>query len=106
MLWLIYLAYFLARSFAIEESRGARFAAVVGIVGFVDVPIVALATTLWRGLHPPPLIFEGGLAPSMVLTLMVSIAAFTALYCILLVLRVSINNSEVDINKLKEVVKE
>lgn len=104
VLWLIYLAYFLVRSFAAEESRGARFAAVIGIVGFVDIPIVALATTLWPrgGNHPPPLVFEGGLAPAMVNTLMVSIAAFTALYFVLLVLRVSMNNVEADINNLKE----
>lgn len=102
VLWLIYIAYFMVRSFAIEESRGARFAAVIGIIGFIDIPIVALATTLWRGLHPPPLIFEGGIAPPMLLTLMVSIAAFTILFFILLALRVSMANSEVDIKQLKE----
>lgn len=102
VLWLIYLSYFLVRSFATDESRGARFAAVVGIVGFVDIPIVALATTLWRGIHPPPLIFEGGLAPPMTLTLMLSIAAFTALYFALLVLRVSMERSEVDIKVMRE----
>ena len=103
VLWLIYIAYFMVRSFATEESRGARFAAVIGIVGFIDIPIVALATTLWRGMHPPPLIFqESGLAPSMLLTLMVSIAAFTVLFFILLMLRVSMANNEVDIKQFKE----
>ena len=102
VLWLIYLAYFLVRSFAVEESRGARFAAVVGIVGFIDIPIVTMATTLWRGMHPPPLIFQGGLAPAMLFTLLVSIAAFTVLYCVLLVLRVSMANSEVDIKIMRE----
>jgi len=104
ILWLIYLAYFMVRSFATEESRGARFAAVIGIVGFVDIPIVALATTLWRGMHPPPLIFQNGLAPSMLLTLMVSITAFTVFFFILLVLRVSMANNEVEIKQMKEPV--
>src|SRR3989304_3348290 len=98
VLWLIYIDYFMVRSFATVESRGGGFSAVIGIVGFIDIPIVALATTLWRGMHPPPLIFqESGLAPSMFLTLMVSIAAFTALFFILLMLRVSMANNEVDI---------
>ncbi len=101
ILWLIYLAYFMVRSFATEESRGARFAAVVGIVGFIDIPIVALATTLWRGIHPGPVIFQGGLAPSMLLTLVVSLAAFTALYSLLLIQGVSIKNSEIEVKKLK-----
>ena len=102
VLWLIYLAYFMVRSFATEESRGARFAAVVGIVGFIDIPIVILTTTLWRGMHPGPLIFQGGLAPSMLLTLLVSLAAFTALYSLLLIQRVSMKNDEGEIRRLRE----
>ncbi len=103
VLWFIYLAYLMVRSFATEESRGARFAAVVGIVGFIDVPIIILATTLWRGMHPGPLIFqEGGLDPAMKLTLLVSIAAFTALYALLVVQLVSMKNDEIEVKRLKE----
>jgi len=102
VLWLIYIAYLMVRSFATEESKGARFAAVVGIIGFVDIPIIALATTLWRGMHPGAVIFEGGLAPSMLLTLMVSIIAFTTLYLLLLIQKVSMKNDEIEIKRLKE----
>jgi heme exporter protein C len=101
VLWFIYVAYLLVRSYASEESRGARFAAVVGIVGFIDVPIVALAITLWRTQHPGPLIFEGGLAPSMLLTLLVCLAAFTTLYVVLLRLRLSLRRVEREINIIK-----
>jgi len=102
ILWFIYLAYFMVRSFATEESRGARFSAVVGIVGFVDIPIIILATTLWRGMHPGTLIFQDGLAQSMLLTLLVSIAAFTVLFTLLLIQRVSMKNDENEIVRLKE----
>ena len=102
VLWFIYLAYLMVRSFATEESQGARFAAVVGIIGFVDIPIIALATTLWRGIHPGPVIFQGGLAPPMLLTLLVSVAAFTALYFLLLIRRTSMKNDEIEIKRLKE----
>ncbi len=102
VLWLIYLAYFLVRSLAADEYRGATFAAVVGIVGFVDVPIIGLSTTLWRGMHPGALVFEGGLAPAMLLTLMVSLAAFTALYAVLLLQTISVKSSETEIRRLKE----
>jgi heme exporter protein C len=98
ILWFIYVAYLLIRSYATEESRGARFAAVIGIVGFIDVPIVFLAITLWRTQHPGPVIFQsGGLAPSMFLTLMVCLAAFTTLYVTLLRLRLSLRQAERDI---------
>jgi len=102
VLWLIYIAYLIVRSYATEESRGARFAAVVGIVGFIDVPIVALAITLWRTQHPGPLIFQGGLVPPMLLTLLVCLAAFTALYCLLMIQRVSMKNDEAELSRLKE----
>jgi heme exporter protein C len=103
VLWFIYAAYLLVRSYAAEESRGARFAAVVGIVGFIDVPIVALATTLWRTQHPSAIVFEsGGLAPSQVLTLMVCLAAFTALYVTLLRLRLDLRRVERELRDITE----
>lgn len=102
VLWFIYVAYLLVRSYASEESRGARFAAVVGIVGFIDVPIVALAITLWRTQHPGPVIFQGGLAPPMLLTLLICLFAFTTLYVILLMQRVSMKNDETELRRLKE----
>jgi len=101
VLWFTYVAYLLVRNYTADPGQGARFGAVVGIVGFIDVPIVALAITLWRTQHPTPIIFEGGLAPSMLLTLMVCIATFTVLYIILVIQSVSLKNLEADIHYLR-----
>lgn len=87
LLWLIYLSYLLVRGYVNDRQQGARFAAVVGIVGFIDVPLVALAITLWRTQHPGTLIFTGGLEPPMVLTLMVCLLAFTLFFGLLMKLR-------------------
>lgn len=103
VLWFIYLAYFIVRFSVTEEQRAARFAAVVGIVGFIDVPICALAIVLWRTHHPSPVVFEGGLTAAMLMTLLVSLAAFTALYFLLLSMRASLKNDEDEIKRLKEV---
>jgi len=102
VLWFIYVAYLIVRSFVTDEQRGARFAAVVGIVGFIDVPIVALAITLWRTQHPGPVIFQGGLTLPMLLTLLVCLAAFTALYSLLLFQGISIKSDEIEIKRLKQ----
>ncbi len=83
VLWLIYVAYLLVRRFAGEAERGARLAAVVGIAGFIDVPLVFVTVNLWRTQHPTPLIFEGGLTTAMLITLLVCLAAFTLLYILL-----------------------
>lgn len=102
ILWFIYVAYHLVRAYATEESQGARYAAVIGIIGFLDVPIVALAIVLWQTQHPSPLIFEGGLTGSMLLTLIVCIIAFTLLYVSLLILRTSLRQGADEVKKLKQ----
>jgi len=102
ILWFIYLAYLMVRSLAIEEGRGTRFAAAIGIVGFIDVPIVYLAIRLWRTQHPGPVVFEGGLEGSMLLTLIVSVAAFTVLYIYLLTQTILIRQAEADIEDLEQ----
>jgi len=102
ILWVIYLAYLLIRSFANSESQGARFAAAIGIVGFLNVPLTALAVSLWRTQHPPAVIFEGGLESSMLLTLMVSLAAFTVLYVPLVAQRARLRRTEIELLKLEE----
>ena len=106
VLWLIYMSYLLVRSYATDESRGARFAAVVGIVGFINVPIVALAVNLWRTQHPTTLIFEGGLTSSMLITLLVSIAAFTVLYIASILHAISQRNLESEIKQVKRIKNE
>ena len=102
VLWLIYVAYLLVRSYIAEEERAARFAAVVGIVGFIDVPIVALAIVLWGTQHPSPVIFEGGLESSMLATLLVSLSAITTVYVLLLTERIAIKKGELEIKRLKQ----
>jgi len=101
VLWFMYLAYIMVRSLAVEKSQGARFSAAVGIVGFIDVPIVYLAIRLWRTQHPGPVIFEGGLEGSMLLTLTVSVAAFTILYLYLLIQTTSLRQLEADVEELQ-----
>ena len=102
VLWIIYVAYLIVRSYITEEERAARFAAVVGIIGFIDVPIVALAIVLWGTQHPSPVIFEGGLEPIMLTALLVSLAAITTVYALLLMQRASIRRGELEIKRLKQ----
>lgn len=92
VLWFIYVAYLVVRGYAGEGERAARFSSVVGIIGFLDVPVVILSITLWRTQHPSALIFEGGLAPSMLVTLQICIVAFTLLFVLLMIQAVAVKN--------------
>ncbi|MBA7663958.1 Cytochrome c biogenesis protein CcsA [subsurface metagenome] len=101
VLWLIYVAYLLVRSYATEPARGARLSAVIGIVGFIDVPIVFLTVNLWRTQHPTTIIFEDGLTTPMLMTLLVCIAAFTVLYVLLTVQGANLKSLETDVKLLR-----
>jgi heme exporter protein C len=101
LLWVIYVAYLLVRRLANDPAQGARYSAVIGIVGFIDVPIVFLTVNLWRTQHPTTIIFEGGLTPPMVTGLMVCIAAFTVLYVLLVLQSAGLKATEADIRRLK-----
>lgn len=101
VLWLVYIAYLLVRSYTTEPERGARFGAVIGIVGFIDVPIVFLTVNLWRTQHPTTIIFEGGLTTPMLVTLLVCIAAFTVLYVLLTIQSARLKSMEATVKHLK-----
>ena len=98
ILWLIYVAYLMLRGYAPNPAQGARFSAVLGIIGFIDVPIVYFAANWWRGQHPAvvagPLAEEGGLDPSMRAVLLFSFLTFTLLFAFFLRERVSLRTME------------
>jgi heme exporter protein C len=96
ILWFMYLAYLMVRSYA-EPPRGPRFAAVVGIVAFFDVPIVYMSSYWWRTLHPPPAIgplAEAQPSTTIVQILLLSMVAFTLLYAFLVLMRMEIEEAE------------
>ena len=83
VLWLIYVAYIMLRAEG-DDARRARFAAVLGIIGFVDVPIIRWSVEKWRTLHPKPVVVQeggaSGLSPAMLLTFLVCLTAFLFLF--------------------------
>lgn len=93
LLWFIYLGYFLVRASTENPERGKRFAAVVGIVGALDIPLIHLSVVWFRSLHPTPVVMkpEGPtLAPEMLTTLMVGLASFTMLFLGVMLLRYTV----------------
>lgn len=103
ILWLIYVSYMMLRTAVDNPSRRASLSAVVGIVGFVDVPVVFMSIRWWRTIHPV-LVGSGGfdMAPSMVATLMVCLTAFTVLFFYLLRLRVTLEVQREEVNRLRD----
>lgn len=92
MLWFIYVVTLMVRAYGGAGSQPARFAAVLGILGFLDIPLIHFSVVWWRSLHPLPVVvrpegFGAGLHPAMLLALLVNVAAFTLLYLALFSVR-------------------
>jgi heme exporter protein C len=105
VLWFIYVAYLMLRSYVTDERRGARYAAVLGIVGFVDVPIIHLSVTWWRTLHPEPVVLaQGGPAmpAGMLQTFVLSMLAFSLLFAWLLQQRYELEQTRQELRAFGE----
>jgi heme exporter protein C len=87
VLWIIYAGYLLLRRLAEPGRQSARFAAVVGIFGFIDVPIVYFSVTWWRTQHPGPVIVSNALPPAMLLTFLVTMACTLFLAAVMVAIR-------------------
>ena len=104
VLWFIYVGYLMVRAYGPKGSQGARYGAVVALIGAIDTPIIYMATVWWRTVHPDmnigPLAESGGLDSRMQLTLLVSIIAFTVLYVYILMERYSMRRAEAAVDEL------
>ncbi len=92
VLWLIYMSYLLLRRFAAGPQM-QTLAAVLGIFGALDVPIVYMANRWWRTQHPAPVFGGGpgsGMAPSMVGALMWNMLAWFAWGVLILGIRYAV----------------
>ncbi len=97
VLLLIFVAYLAIRRITDNPGRRARWAAVVGIVGFVDVPIVHLSVVWWRSLHQGPTVLRLGgpeIEGAMLLALLVGVTTFTIVYAYLMTLRLRVGRLE------------
>jgi len=104
ILWFIYVGYLMVRTYGPKGSQGARYGAVVALIGAIDTPIIYMATVWWRTAHPEmnigPLAESGGLNSRMQLTLWVSVITFTALYTYMLIERYSLRRTEAAVDEL------
>jgi heme exporter protein C len=60
VVFVIFVGYLLVRQMTDDPERGARFAAVVAIVGALNIPLVHFSVYWWRTLHQPPTFVKPG----------------------------------------------
>jgi heme exporter protein C len=83
ILWSLYGSYLFLRGSLDDPHRRARIAAVLAVVGLLDVPLVVMATRWFRAIHPVAPTLE----PSMRVALLLSLAGFSTFAILLVVCR-------------------
>jgi len=105
ILWLIYVAYLMVRSYAPSQSKGAIYGAVVGILGFIDVPIVYYSVVWWRSIHPSPVVGPfaqaDALDSTMAWILLYSFITFVFFFAYMVMERIELRNTEEALGRIR-----
>lgn len=106
VMWLTYVGYLLLRGLATDPARTGRLAAVVGLIGFINVPIVHFSVQWWRTLHPSgPAVAavdrSSGLGGPELAAFFVSLIGFTLLFAWLMAARIRLGRLEDRIDQLE-----
>jgi len=102
ILLILYIVYLIVRSSAGSDAKKAKYAAVFGIIAFLDLPVVYASARLMRGISP--VVFGGkggGIAPEMMVALLVNLVGFTLLFILLLKERIDIEKMRDEISRIK-----
>ena len=107
LLFLIFMGYFLLRMSTDDRDKESRLAAVIGIIGFLDIPIIHKSVEWWRTLHQPTTLFkaeEGIAKPSipdeLLYPLLATMLVMLLFYLFLLQLRYRVEASQDELNLL------
>jgi len=90
VLFFLYLGFIALNAAFDDPSRGEKAAAVLALVGFVNVPIIKFSVDWWNTLHQPASVIRMGgpsIAPSMLAPLLVMAVGFTLYFFALLLVR-------------------
>ena len=91
ILFFLYLGYIALANAFDDPTRGARAAAILALVGFVNVPIIKFSVDWWNTLHQPASIsrFDApAIDPAMLTPLLLMALGFTTYFVTVLLLRV------------------
>jgi heme exporter protein C len=112
ILFFLFMAYLMVRQMDGPWDKKARLSAVFGIIGFADVPIVFFAIRWWQSKFHPIVFGDGpsqeggGISSTMLVALLVTIAAFTFLYAYLLHKGVSFEKMRIKVSQYKQKLRE
>jgi heme exporter protein C len=104
ILWFIYAGYLMLRAYGGDTPQIARSAAVIGIIGCLDIPIINQSVRWWRTLHPAPIVVRESpaLPATMLQAMFVAMAAFFLLYLYLTIQRFRVEQLATTVGRLRQ----
>lgn len=96
ILLIIYIGYLIVRTMTDDPEQRARWSAVIGVLAFVQVPIVYLSVFWWRSLHQPPS-SPRSMATGFGMVLMFNLAAYTVAFAYLVMRRFRLAQLELEL---------
>ncbi|MBN9587823.1 MAG: cytochrome c biogenesis protein CcsA [Alphaproteobacteria bacterium] len=88
LLLFLYLGYMALWSAIEDETKAARAAAVLALVGAVNIPIIKFSVDWWNTLHQGESIMSGNLAPVFLWPLLTMMAGYMLLFVTLWLIRI------------------
>ena len=104
ILFFIYVGYMALWSAFDDREKGARPAAILGLVGAVNLPIIKFSVDWWNTLHQPASLLRTdgvALASDMLWPLFAMMIGFTAFYVTLLFWRVETEILRARVNAMR-----
>jgi heme exporter protein C len=98
LLWLMLVAYVLARRYGGPSAR--RLAAALALFAAVDIPLVYFSVRFFRSIHPQTTVVST-LGPGMRSAFWLSLLSFTVLWFVLMSLRLAVENAQARIVELE-----
>jgi heme exporter protein C len=85
ILFLVYIGYFMLRSFGGHPERVRRYAAALGIIAFVDVPIIFVSVKFWAPeIQSHPQVAMAEQETGILFPFFLSMITFTLLYVLMM----------------------
>lgn len=99
LLFFVYLGYLALRRAVLDPEQRARRAAIMGIVAFIQIPIVYQSVNWWRSLHQTS--SRNSIDGPLRLTLWLAVVAFTFAYAVMLTRRLELARLEEELEQAR-----
>ncbi|MFP6679811.1 MAG: cytochrome c biogenesis protein [Dehalococcoidia bacterium] len=109
ILFFIYVAYLMFRAYFPPGEQRRRLAAIIGLIGAIDTPIIYYGAQLWERAHPSAVVGpysdnESSVDGPVALTLLIATVAFSALFIYIASERYRLRKQEDEVMELRRTV--